>query len=547
MNGIRRIFHRSVLHTLWYGLITGAVTGIIVALFSVCGRIVIDFSFSFRYLAGNGALVVVCVLILAILCCFSVAVIQTLVPSSKGGGIPLAEGMARGMLRIKWLSTAAALVAGSLLSFLSGLPLGGEGPSVCLGAVAGDGVGDVAKKPTAVKRYLITGGASAGLAAAFNAPLMGLCFAFEETHRRFSAHILAAAFSAVIAAVAVSQGILYGFGQNPYLSSLGIGAGRVALGFLKLSPIVGIDILKLCGIALLLGIICAGLAVGFNRLIGLLSVLLGKIKLPFLRLLPAFITAAIFGLIIAETRGPGETALHHININTATYILFAILVMRMVATAVCSGAGATGGLFIPMIAIGGLIGTIAAKACVASGLTADYAPNIIMLCVGAFFAASVRAPITAIVMTMELTGSFYNLLPCVISVATAAIITDLTRTQPLYEKALYNLMETLPTSTNARDMTVCGKIPELSQIAFCRIRDVMWPYNSLVISLVRNGVSLVPDGETILLPDDKITIRAENVDPDYFLTRLEQCMTIDDPPPHEQAESGYFANARNKE
>ncbi len=537
-----------MLHTLWYGLITGAIAGCVIALFLVCSRIIIDFSFSLYSIdfGENGALAVVSILILTVLCCFLTAIVQTLIPASKGSGIPLAEGMARGMLRVKWLSSAAALVVGSLFAFLSGMPLGNEGPSVGIGALIGDGVGSTTKKPTAFKRYLITGGASAGLAAAFNAPLMGLCFAFEETHRRFSPHILASSFSAVIAAVAASQCVLYGFGQIPYLSSLGIGAGQAALGFLRQSSIVGIDILKLCGVALLLGIVCAAVGVAFNRLISIFAKLSKKIKTPFLRLLPAFMTAAIFGLILAESSGAGSAMLSGIGINTAMYILFALLVMRTVSTSLCSGAGCTGGLFLPMIAIGALIGTIAAKVCIACGLPNTYTNNIIVLCIGAFFAASVRAPITAIVMTVELTMSVYNLLPCVIAVAAAAIVVDLTRTRPLYENMLEGLAMSVPTGANTRDMTVNCTVCDTSAIAFLRLRDILWPYNSLVTSLIRDGVSLVPDGETVLYPGDKITVKAENVDPDYFVYQLEECLTVDDAPPQNAIERGYFATAKNK-
>ncbi len=548
MNKIGNLFHRSVLHTLWYGLVTGAIAGCVIALFLVCSRIIIDFSYSL-YSSGfaeNGALAVVCILILTVMCCFLTAIVQTIAPASKGSGIPLAEGMARGMLRVKWLSSASTLVVGSFLSFLCGMPLGNEGPSVGIGALIGDGVGSAAKKPTSVKRYLITGGASAGLAAAFNAPLMGLCFAFEETHRRFSPHILAASFSAVIAAVAASQGALYGFGQIPYLSSIGIGAGHAALGFLSQTPVVGINILKLCGIALLIGIICAAVGIAFNRLIDLFSRLLKNVKLPFLRLLPAFVTAAVFGLIIAESSSAGETMLNGIGMGSAVYILFALLIMRMVSTSLCSGSGSTGGLFLPMIAIGGLIGTIAAKACIACGLPSSYASNVIVLCIGAFFAATVRAPITAIVMTVELTMSFYNLLPCVIAVAAAAIVVDLTRTRPLYEKMLERLVKSVPTGALTRDMTVSGIVCETSAIAFNRIRDILWPYNSLVTSLTRGGTSLVPDGETVLYPGDKITVSAENVDPDYFVYQLEECLMLDDPPPQNTIKRGYFATAKNK-
>ncbi|MDE7106700.1 MAG: chloride channel protein, partial [Clostridiales bacterium] len=157
------------LQPLLYGCITGIVCGAVIALFLVCSRIVISFAFSV-YSLERTPLAIACTLILVILCCLITAVLQMLVPAAKGSGIPLAEGCARGMLGVKWLRTAAALIAGSLLAFLSGMPLGSEGPSIGVGGLIGEGVGRAAKKPIQFRRYLITGGASSGLAVAFNAP-----------------------------------------------------------------------------------------------------------------------------------------------------------------------------------------------------------------------------------------------------------------------------------------------------------------------------------------------------------------------------------------
>ena len=276
------------MHPLLYGSIVGAICGIAVALFTVCAKIVYAFTFGL-YGMSDTALVAVCIVILALLCCMLTAIVQTLCPSAKGSGIPLAEGCARGMLRVKWLRTLAALIAGSLLAFASGLPLGGEGPSVCIGGMIGEGVGKTAKKPVEFRRYLIAGGASAGLAAAFNAPLTGICFAFEETHRRFSPYILASSLSAVIFAVIFSQSAFYGFSFVPYLGSLGIASGACVLPFLKPVTPHGANVFTLCVVALFAGILCAALGTAFNRAIELFGKLFSKVHNPVLRLLPVFV------------------------------------------------------------------------------------------------------------------------------------------------------------------------------------------------------------------------------------------------------------------
>lgn len=524
MNAIRRKVGRSVLSTLVYGLITGIICGIFMSLFLVCSKIVLEFSFGL-YENADGALAVVCMITLALLCCLLTAVIQTLCPRAKGSGIPLAEGTARGMLRVKWLSTAAALIAGSLLAFLSGMPLGSEGPSVGIGGLIGEGVGKTAKKPTELRRHLITGGACAGLAAAFNAPLTGICFAFEETHRRFSPYIFASALSAVIGAVFTSQLAFYGFSHVPYLSELGIAAGSCQLAFLKQTPFTSaLDTFIVCGAAAVCGIVCAAFGTAFNRLTEILSKLFGKIKSATLRLLPAFLLAAVCGLSLYMLAGSGEATLKKAYGNAAVWLLITLLVVRFITTAIASGSGATGGLFLPMIAIGGLIGTLAAKTCVACGMNEAYTPNITIMCICAYFASSVRAPITAVALSVELTFSFANLLPCVIAVAVATLLTDLSGTEPLYERMLGDLSKSVA-STKER-IIVKGIVLEKSHVACKRVANVLWPFNSLVTEICRQEKTIVPDGETTILEGDALTVCAENVDPAAFYEQIKEYIQV---------------------
>ena len=67
----------------------------------------------------------------------------------------------------------------------AGLSLGREGPSIQLGAAIGQGFSRTLGRLRIEERYLITSGASAGLAAAFNAPLAGVIFCLEEMHKNF--------------------------------------------------------------------------------------------------------------------------------------------------------------------------------------------------------------------------------------------------------------------------------------------------------------------------------------------------------------------------
>lgn len=511
-----------------YGGLTGVICGAVLSLFLACAKIVTSFSLDLYKHSQDAPIAVVCILILSILCCLLTAIVQKLCPSAKGSGIPLAEGSARGMLKVKWLSSAAALIVGSFMAFLSGLPLGSEGPSVGVGALIGEGVGKTAKKPVEFRRYLITGGASAGLAAAFNAPLTGIVFAFEEAHRRFSPYILLAVCSTVIPSVCVFQAVFFGLGQIPYLHYLGIHAGGATLAFLPQAEIAMEHLPLFLCVALISGMVCALFAALFNRAIPAFSKLLSRIKRTELRLLPVFLLSAAVGIAAYSAVGTGEFTLEHNAAGTGLLILSAILAARFVLTALASGSGATGGLFLPMIAIGGLIGVITSRLCGLCGMTDAYSANIIMLCVCAFFAASVRAPITAALLAVELTGSFSNLLPCIVAVATAIAASEFLKTEPLYERMLEDLQKAAPVPKGSLNMTVCGKVGGASVVLGKRIRDVLWPYNSLVIGLERNGTAHVPDGETTLREGDVLTVTAENVQPELFREQITDYIEIPD-------------------
>ena len=115
-------------------------------------------------------------------------------------------------MRLRWLRVLWVKLSGGILGIGLGLSLGREGPSIQLGAVTAQGMSRALGRTRMEERYLITAGASAGLAAAFNAPLAGAIFALEELHRNFSSVVLAPAMAAALVATMVSRVV---FGRDP--------------------------------------------------------------------------------------------------------------------------------------------------------------------------------------------------------------------------------------------------------------------------------------------------------------------------------------------
>ena len=167
----------------------------------------------------------------------TVAWLVKLEPAAKGSGIPQVEGVVLFGMKMKWYTILAVrFVAGGLCSVF-GLSLGREGPSIQIGAAGAQAVSKVLGKSRVEENYLITGGAAAGLAAAFSAPLSGVIFALEEVHRNFSPAIMLTATTASLIADFVSK---YFFGLTPelyflklhqlpiYMISVGIPSARAS-------------------------------------------------------------------------------------------------------------------------------------------------------------------------------------------------------------------------------------------------------------------------------------------------------------------------------
>ena len=119
-------------------------------------------------------------------------------PLISGSGIPQIEGEIMGELDQRWWRVLAAKLGGGILSLGCGLSLGREGPSIQLGAMAAKGFSRLTKRVKTEEKVLITCGASAGLSAAFNAPIAGILFSLEEVHKHISPELVLSSMAASI-------------------------------------------------------------------------------------------------------------------------------------------------------------------------------------------------------------------------------------------------------------------------------------------------------------------------------------------------------------
>src|SRR6202012_1190927 len=113
------------------------------------------------------------------------ALVHRVEPHAEGSGIPRVEAVADGRVRPDRFRILPVKYIGGLLAISSGLALGREGPSVQMGGTAAIIVATLTRRNLADLRTLVAGGAAAGLATAFNAPIAGGVFVLEELVKRF--------------------------------------------------------------------------------------------------------------------------------------------------------------------------------------------------------------------------------------------------------------------------------------------------------------------------------------------------------------------------
>lgn len=408
------------------GLCVGLIGGFIVLLY----RVALTFAGNWlikilSYIKGNPFRCVVWFLILMALA-WIVGRLVKWEPMISGSGIPQVEGEVSGRLSQNWKRVLPAKFAGGFLCMLGGLSLGREGPSIQLGAMAGQGISRALGRGKREEKFLMTCGASAGLSAAFHAPLAGMMFAVEEIHKTFSIPILLPVMTASVTADYIASHIL------------------------GLDPVFHFQITEYLPqnyywLLILLGILVGVSGVFYNW--GMLKAQELYRKIPLLketgRLLIAFLTAGVLGLVMPSVLGSGSGLI--VSLTKGEMVLGMVvltLVVKFLFSAVSFGSGAPGGIFFPLLILGALLGAVfAMTGAEFFGLDPVYINNFVLLGMTGFFTAIVRAPLTGIILLFEMSGSISQMLSLSIVSVTAYIVATLMRSEPIYDSLLKRILK----------------------------------------------------------------------------------------------------------
>jgi CIC family chloride channel protein len=341
-------------------------------------------------------------------------------PETAGSGIPQLKSVVMGEAELHWKRVLPVKFLAGIAGIGGGLTLGREGPTVQMGGATGLMVSTWfrVKQGEGERKALISAGAAAGLAAAFNAPLAGLIFVLEELNGKFTQVVFVASFLAAVTADVVCRVVT---GETPVFMLHG-------------APAPSLSSLP---VAALLGVVAGFGGVVFNR-----SLLASLRLFDRLRRWPPFAVGAGAGLVVglAAWVYPGVSgsgailSARALSGEIAIRWVLVLLVARFVLTMVSYGSGAAGGIFAPLLVLGSLGGLAvgAAAHAVAPGW-AENPETFAVIGMGALFTAVVRAPLTGIVLMIELTGKYDFMLPLLVSSLVAYGIAEAMGDAPIYE------------------------------------------------------------------------------------------------------------------
>lgn len=477
-------------------VLSSAAIGIIAGLVATLFRFLLDWASVLRLslfsLAGTTLGVVALFAILATIGYLTGRITQS-EPLIIGSGIPQLKGQLLGYFSPCWWRVLPKKIFGGAMVFLCGLALGREGPAFYLGSLSARGFCKLTRRRLSIeKKELLICGACAGLTAMINAPFAAIMFALEAVHRPFSSRLLLPAMVSTVFADLVSR------------SLLGVDT-RLVLPSISILP------LSYSYLYLLGGVLFGLLGAAYNKAIMGTRNLYFKTKLPLrFRILFPFLIAGVVWLVFPAALGCGSSIIHNLSVGTyAVAAVGVLLAVKFVFFLISFCSGAPGGIFFSPIVFGSLLGYLFGFAAVRLfGVPESYVIYLMLLGMVGMFASVIRAPLTAILLVVEMTGSLQLLLGLAVVSCLSAFVANLLGSKPVYDELLERIT---PDHIEHSDYDRANRVLDLpisddSAIANRLIREAHFPQSCLVISILRGDEHIIPHGNTRIEPGDIVSI-----------------------------------------
>ncbi len=335
------------------------------------------------------------------------ALIVLLIPASAGSGIVQTKSAlyeSDGHIPFK---AVPGKFAACVLSIGTGTPLGPEDPALLMGAGVASRLGKTFGLSRQSMRLVAPTGAAAGIAAAFNTPITGVLFVMEEVVAGFDAAVMGSIVLAAAAAVVTSRLFL---GESPLFSVpevAGIGDPREVLAYAALGLAAGL------------------FATVYVRGMRLIRYRLGAVRLPpVVGPLCAGGVVGLVGLLWPEVLGTGYRAMDGaLHSQYAWSFMATLAIVKVLVSGLAFGAGTPGGLFAPTLFLGVMLGGAFGGLAPYLGPVGGAPPAALVLAgMAGMFAGVFRAPMSAIFMAFELSGTSASLVPAMVSATIAFVV-----------------------------------------------------------------------------------------------------------------------------
>lgn len=343
--------------------------------------------------------------------------VQRFAREARGHGVPeVMYAVARRGGRIA-PQVAVVKALASALCIGGGGSVGREGPIVQIGSALGSALGGVVRVAEERMRVLVACGAAGGIAATFNAPLAGVFFAMELILRDFTAESFGMVVLSSVTASVIGRAA---FGDHPFLHP----------------PAFTVTHLSEYLLFALLGLLAGVVGVAFTRVLYLVEDVCDWVWRGPEWARPAVggLALGVLLLFLPQMYGVGYPVLEHaVAGKYAIGFLVLLVVAKMAATSLTIGIGGSGGVFAPSLFIGAALG--AAYGTAAHDLlpgTAGPVGAYGLIGMGAVFAGSARAPITAVIIMFELTGEYTIILPLMSAIVLATLVSRALSTDTVY-------------------------------------------------------------------------------------------------------------------
>ncbi len=424
----RRLLHirEGRRYQFWRAALVGLIAGLMAVAFQIALRAAefLRESVSGHFRVGGGWGGVATMLFCGLLGAAANFATARIAPEASGSGIPHVKGVLIGLRQFRWVRVVVAKFVGGFLALASGMSLGREGPTIHIGAACGMGVAEKLKTKKRSYHTLISAGAGAGLAAAFNAPLAGFLFVIEELRRELTPITYGAALIASVTADAVTRMLV---GQHSAFHITGYHAPPMSA-----LPLVAA-----------LGVLAGLLGVIFNKCLVRTGDLVGG--LPLRSEVKGLVAGALAGLAVwflPEVTGGGHRIAEIVlsgqyEHSRVFLVLMGLLVAKFVLTVLSYASGAPGGIFAPMLVIGALLGLGFGEIARDYLLPMQVTPAAFaVLGMAALFSSVVRSPLTGVMLIVEMTANYEQVYALIVACLFSYLVAEALKDEPVYDALL---------------------------------------------------------------------------------------------------------------